>query len=137
MSSSRPGLCLAACLLNISEAGRKYVVENIARAALEENAQKHPEASVLSIFSDQNYNRSVIATAASVDKLGITENLVLCVPGCSVSLFGEADLPEKCSLVQRRKQLVWFTRRDLSVLKPDLGAAPAQRCGLTACFRAL
>lgn len=34
MSSSRLGLRLAACLLNISEARRKYIVENIARAAL-------------------------------------------------------------------------------------------------------
>lgn len=33
MSSSRLGPRLAACLLNISEAGRKYVVENIAKAA--------------------------------------------------------------------------------------------------------
>ncbi|XP_021779529.2 formiminotransferase N-terminal subdomain-containing protein isoform X1 [Papio anubis] len=34
MSSSRVGLRLAACLLNISEARRKYIVENIAKAAL-------------------------------------------------------------------------------------------------------
>lgn len=34
MSSSRLGLRLAACLLNISEARRKHVVENIAKAAL-------------------------------------------------------------------------------------------------------
>ncbi|XP_007934356.2 formiminotransferase N-terminal subdomain-containing protein [Orycteropus afer afer] len=138
MSSSRPGLRLAACLLNISEARRKYVVENIAKAALlGENGQEHPEVSVLNIFSDQDYNRSVITIAASVDRLGLAENLVLRVPGSSVFLFGEADLPEKRSLVQRRKQLGWFTRRDLRALKPDLGTASAWRCGLTACFRAL
>lgn len=34
MSSSRLGLRLAACLLNISEARRKHVVENVAKAAL-------------------------------------------------------------------------------------------------------
>lgn len=34
MSSSRLGLRLAACLLNISEARRKHIVENIAKAAL-------------------------------------------------------------------------------------------------------
>lgn len=62
---------------------------------------------------------------------GLAETLVLRVPGSSVFLFGEADLPEKRPLVQRRKQLGWFARRDLSALEPDLGAAPARRCGLT------
>ncbi|XP_049568287.1 formiminotransferase N-terminal subdomain-containing protein isoform X3 [Orcinus orca] len=106
MSSSRLGLRLAVCLLNISEARRKYIVENVAKAALlEKNAsaglqdteiddllrcahmlfskrlhtipsiflhigQKHPEVSVLNVFSDQGYNRSVITIAASVAELG-------------------------------------------------------------------
>lgn len=61
----------------------------------------------------------------------LAENLLLRVPGCSVFLFGEADLPEKRPLVQRRKQLGWFTRRDFSALEPDLGVAPARKCGLT------
>uniref|UniRef100_A0ABI7ZXD3 Formiminotransferase N-terminal subdomain domain-containing protein n=1 Tax=Felis catus TaxID=9685 RepID=A0ABI7ZXD3_FELCA len=72
MSSSRLGLCLAACLLNISEARRKYIVENIAKAALlEKNGHRYPEVSVLNIFSfsDQDYNRSIII-AASVNELG-------------------------------------------------------------------
>ena len=43
-------------------------------------------------------------------------------------LLGEADLSEKCVPVQRRKQLDWFMRGDLSALESDLGA---QRCGLT------
>ncbi|XP_047402358.1 formiminotransferase N-terminal subdomain-containing protein [Sciurus carolinensis] len=120
MSSSRLGLCLAVCLLNISEARKKYVVENIAKAAFEKNGQKHPEVLVLNIFSDQDYNRSVITIATSVDKLGLAEDLVLHLPGCSVFLFGEANLPKKLSLVQRRKQLGWFTRRDFSALEPDL-----------------
>uniref|UniRef100_A0A8C6B8A0 Formiminotransferase cyclodeaminase N-terminal like n=1 Tax=Monodon monoceros TaxID=40151 RepID=A0A8C6B8A0_MONMO len=132
MSSSRLGLRLAVCLLNISEARRKYIVENVAKAALlKKNGQKHPEVSVLNVFSDQGYNRSVITIAASVAELDLAENLVQRVPGCSVFLFGEADLPEKRTLVQRRKQLGWFTRRDFSALKPDLGVAPARRCGLT------
>ncbi|KAG8521023.1 Formiminotransferase N-terminal subdomain-containing protein, partial [Galemys pyrenaicus] len=61
----------------------------------------------------------------------LAENLVLRVPGSSVFLFGEADLPGKRSLVQRRKQLGWFTRREFSALAPDLGATPDRRCGLT------
>ncbi|XP_048200159.1 formiminotransferase N-terminal subdomain-containing protein [Perognathus longimembris pacificus] len=138
MSSSRLGLRLAACLLNISEARRKYVVENIAKAALlDKHGLNHPEVSVLNIFSDQDYNRSVITIVASVEKLGLAQNLVLHIPGFSVFLFGEADLPEKRSLVQRRKQLGWFTRRDFSHLQLDLGVTPARRCGITACFRAL
>ncbi|XP_070244744.1 formiminotransferase N-terminal subdomain-containing protein isoform X4 [Bos mutus] len=187
MSSCRVGLRLAACLLNISEARKKCIVENIAKAALlERNGQRHPEISVLNVFSDPEYNRSVITIAASIDELGnsvlaacleafqsidmevqegihpclgavdlipiyppsgvgveecgavarsLAENLVLSVPGCSVFLFGEADLPEKRPLVQRRKQLGWFTRRDFSTLKSDLGAAPARRCGLTVTLR--
>ncbi|XP_053452823.1 formiminotransferase N-terminal subdomain-containing protein isoform X8 [Nycticebus coucang] len=71
MSSSRLGLRLAACLLNISEARRKCVVENIAKAALlDKNGQKNPEVTVLNVFSDEDYNRSVITIAASIDKLG-------------------------------------------------------------------
>nr|KAF6353261.1 formiminotransferase cyclodeaminase N-terminal like [Pipistrellus kuhlii] len=132
MSSSRVGRRLAACLLNVSEARRKDVVENIAKAALlGENGEKRPEVSVLNIFSDQDYNRSVITIAASVDELSLAETLVLSVPGSSVFLFGEADLPQKRPLVQRRKQLGWFARRDLGALEPDLGVAPARRCGLT------
>uniref|UniRef100_A0A2K5QW49 Formiminotransferase N-terminal subdomain domain-containing protein n=1 Tax=Cebus imitator TaxID=2715852 RepID=A0A2K5QW49_CEBIM len=69
MSSSRVGLHLPACLLNISEARRKYIVENTAKVALlDKNGKKHP-VSVLNIFSDQDYNRSVITIAASVDQL--------------------------------------------------------------------
>lgn len=32
--------------------------------------QSHPEVSVLNIFSDPEYNRSVITIAASIDELG-------------------------------------------------------------------
>lgn len=42
MSSSSVGRRLAACLLNVSEARRKDVVENIAKAALlGENGRNH------------------------------------------------------------------------------------------------
>ncbi|XP_074071468.1 formiminotransferase N-terminal subdomain-containing protein isoform X2 [Macrotis lagotis] len=183
MSSSRLGLRLAACLLNISEARRKNVVEKIAKAALfEEDGKEHSEVTVLNIFSDSEYNRSVITIAAPVEKLAnsilaacvkafqlidmevqegihpclgavdlipiyplsgigveecgmvarsLAEKLTIHVPGCSLFLFGEADQPEKQSLVQRRKQLGWFSRREFSSLKPDIGTMPNKRCGLT------
>ncbi|XP_044097173.1 LOW QUALITY PROTEIN: formiminotransferase N-terminal subdomain-containing protein [Neovison vison] len=71
MASSRLGFRLAACLLRISEARRKYIVENIATAALlERNGQKYPEVSTFSIFfSDQDYIRSVITVTASINEL--------------------------------------------------------------------
>ncbi|XP_068926226.1 formiminotransferase N-terminal subdomain-containing protein isoform X3 [Petaurus breviceps papuanus] len=84
MSSSRLGLRLAACLLNISEARRKNVVEKIAKAALfEENGKEHSEATVLNIFSDYDYNRSVITIAAPVEKL-VNSVLAACVEAFQV-----------------------------------------------------
>ncbi|KAM5156305.1 formiminotransferase N-terminal subdomain-containing protein isoform 2-T3 [Callospermophilus lateralis] len=150
MSSSRLGSRLAVCLLNISEARRKYIVENIAKAALEKNGSC-VLAACLEAFRaiDMEVQEGVHPCLGAVDLIPIyplsgvgvdecgavarslAKDLVLHVPGCSVFLFGEADLPKKRSLVQRRKQLGWFTRRDFSALEPDLGAAPARRCGLT------
>uniref|UniRef100_A0A8C0IKX4 Formiminotransferase cyclodeaminase N-terminal like n=1 Tax=Chelonoidis abingdonii TaxID=106734 RepID=A0A8C0IKX4_CHEAB len=157
MSSTKVGFHLTACLLNISEARKKDIVEKIAKAALyDDNEQKHSQATVFNIFSDYDYNRSVITIAVPIDIYGIaacteafqsidmaiqegihpclgavdlvpiyplldvgveecrkvaqTEILTLHVPGCSMFLFGK-----------RRKQLV----------KPDIGAVPSQRYGLT------
>ncbi|KAF3824250.1 hypothetical protein GH733_008535 [Mirounga leonina] len=53
--SSSMGLRLAACLLNISEARRKYIVENIAQASLHEK---------------NDYIKSVITISASINELG-------------------------------------------------------------------
>uniref|UniRef100_A0A8C3TJX3 Formiminotransferase cyclodeaminase N-terminal like n=1 Tax=Chelydra serpentina TaxID=8475 RepID=A0A8C3TJX3_CHESE len=132
MSSTKVGFCLAACLLNISEARKKDIVEKIAKAALYDE-KKHSQATVLNIFSDYDYNRSVITIAAPINMLDIAEILTLRVPGCSMFLFGQADQPEKRSLVQRRKQLGWFKGRDFKSMevKPDIGAVPSQRYGLT------
>ncbi|XP_033025197.1 formiminotransferase N-terminal subdomain-containing protein [Lacerta agilis] len=135
MTSGRTGLRLAACLLNISEGRRKDVVEKVARAAVcEDNGKNNPlPATVLNIFSDYDYNRSVITIAAPVDRLDIAETLVCRVPGCSIFLFGQAHLPEKQSLVQRRKQLGWFNRRafNAATVIPDVGLSPTLRHGLT------
>uniref|UniRef100_A0A8D0G7B8 Formiminotransferase cyclodeaminase N-terminal like n=1 Tax=Sphenodon punctatus TaxID=8508 RepID=A0A8D0G7B8_SPHPU len=146
--------------------------------------QKHSQATVLNIFSDYDYNRSVITLAAPIDMLGnlvvaacieafksidmtvqdgihpclgavdlvpvyplldvgveecgtvarnIAERLALRVPGCSIFLFGQADLPEKRSLVLRRKQLGWFNRKTFKSMevKADVGTSPNPRYGLT------
>ncbi|KAJ7345484.1 hypothetical protein JRQ81_001434 [Phrynocephalus forsythii] len=185
MASVRIRTPLAACLLNISEGRKKDVVEEIAKAAVRENnGQEHPQATVLNIFSDHDYNRSVITIAAPVDRLGssvvaacteafslidmashvgihpclgavdlvpiyplsgvsveqcgtvargIAESLASRVPGCSLFLFGHADLPKKQSLVQRRRQLGWFSRGGFqaAAVIPDVGSTPTARYGLT------
>lgn len=63
----------------------------------------------------------------------LAENLALSVPGCSIFLFGEADLPNKQSLVQKRKQLGWFNSRifNAASIVPDVGSAPTSKYGMT------
>jgi len=65
---NKNGLKLAACLLNISEAKSYDKVEKIGRAAISQydNIQMSRlliETSVLNIFADHLYNRSVITIA--------------------------------------------------------------------------
>ncbi|XP_043853256.1 formiminotransferase N-terminal subdomain-containing protein isoform X3 [Dromiciops gliroides] len=151
MSSSRLGLRLAACLLNISEARRKNVVEKIAKAALFEENVNSVLAACVEAFQviDMEVQEGIHPCLGAVDLIPIyplsgigveecgmvvrslAEKLTIHVPGCSMFLFGEADQPEKRSLVHRRKQLGWFSRREFSFLKPDIGTMPNKRCGLT------
>ena len=53
---------LAMCLLNISEARNRQIVEKAARAAVLKNGNGIDRV-VLNIFSDDIYNRSVISIA--------------------------------------------------------------------------
>ncbi|XP_068428713.1 formiminotransferase N-terminal subdomain-containing protein [Clinocottus analis] len=70
MSSSSFGRRLVACLLNVSEAHRKDLVETVARAALyDKDGVRREGTAVLNIFNDQDYNRSVITIVASVDSI--------------------------------------------------------------------
>ncbi|XP_059822968.1 formiminotransferase N-terminal subdomain-containing protein isoform X3 [Hypanus sabinus] len=140
MASQRLNLRLAVCLLNISEARKKDIVESVAKAALSDKqafalitGQKKMQTTVLNIFSDYDYNRSVLTLAGSVETLDIAEKLIVDVPDCSLFYFGYADRPLRRTLVQRRKELNWFNRSSLKVKerKPDVGAAISPRCGLT------
>ncbi|KAM6955558.1 formiminotransferase N-terminal subdomain-containing protein isoform 2-T2 [Lycodopsis pacificus] len=71
MASSSFGRRLVACLLNVSEARRKDLVETVARAALYNNEGVRREGiTVLNIFNDRDYNRSVITIVASIDSIG-------------------------------------------------------------------
>ncbi|KAK2905036.1 hypothetical protein QQF64_033247 [Cirrhinus molitorella] len=68
MSCSALGRRLVACLLNISEARRRDLVETVARSAITDTHGKKREGiTVLNIFNDVDYNRSVITIVASID----------------------------------------------------------------------
>ncbi|XP_014340262.1 formiminotransferase N-terminal subdomain-containing protein isoform X2 [Latimeria chalumnae] len=112
MAYSGLGLRLAVCLLNISEARRKDIVEKVAKAAIQnKHGLRNLQATVLNIFSDFDYNRSVITIAAPIDEIDIAETLAALVPGSSFFHFGYADQPQMRSLVQRRKELGWFRKK--------------------------
>ncbi|KAM7380891.1 hypothetical protein PAMP_004161 [Pampus punctatissimus] len=70
MASSCLGRRLVACLLNVSEARRKELVESVAEAALYDAAGVRREGTtVLNIFNDHDYNRSVITIVSSIDSI--------------------------------------------------------------------
>ncbi|CAJ1078681.1 formiminotransferase N-terminal subdomain-containing protein [Xyrichtys novacula] len=71
MSSSSLGRRLVACLLNVSEARRKDLVETVAKAALYNTEGVRREGTtVLNIFNDHDYNRSVITIVSNIDSIG-------------------------------------------------------------------
>ncbi|CAL8326804.1 unnamed protein product [Lota lota] len=70
MASSVPGRRLVACLLNVSEARRKDLVEMVATAAVyNSKGQRREGTTVLNIFNDLDYNRSVITIVAGIDSV--------------------------------------------------------------------
>ncbi|XP_041857368.1 formiminotransferase N-terminal subdomain-containing protein isoform X2 [Melanotaenia boesemani] len=67
MASGTLGRHLVACLLNVSEARRKDLVETVAKAALyNTEGVKQEGTTVLNIFNDHGYNRSVITIVSSI-----------------------------------------------------------------------
>ncbi|XP_020488841.1 formiminotransferase N-terminal subdomain-containing protein isoform X1 [Labrus bergylta] len=70
MASSSLGRRLVACLLNVSEARRKDLVETVAKAALYNTEGVRREGTtVLNIFNDRDYNRSVITIVSGIDSI--------------------------------------------------------------------
>ncbi|XP_070694248.1 formiminotransferase N-terminal subdomain-containing protein [Pempheris klunzingeri] len=70
MASGSVGRRLVACLLNVSEARRKDLVESVAKAALYDTEGVRREGTtVLNIFNDHDYNRSVITIVAGIDSI--------------------------------------------------------------------
>ncbi|XP_068185850.1 formiminotransferase N-terminal subdomain-containing protein [Antennarius striatus] len=83
MASGSLGRRLVACLLNVSEARRKDLVETVAKAALYEPEGARRAATVLNIFNDCDYNRSVITIVAGVDSIREAV-LSACEKACSL-----------------------------------------------------
>ncbi|XP_044073054.1 formiminotransferase N-terminal subdomain-containing protein isoform X3 [Siniperca chuatsi] len=133
MASSSLGRRLVACLLNVSEARRKDLVESVAKAALYDTEGVRREGTtVLNIFNDHDYNRSVITIVASVDSITVAQGLTERVQGTGAFLFGWADSPLQRGLAQRRKEMGWFKKTpDLQAIRPDVGPQPQKRFGLT------
>ena len=84
---------LAVCLLNISEARNWCVVEKIAKAACSVDSSLHNadktlkcSSTVLNIFADHEYNRSVLTIAAP------TSNLKDCIINACKVAYKEIDL---------------------------------------------
>lgn len=72
MNNSVPSFRLVACLLNISEGRNKGIVESVANAAINfpsKSKNFNCSSTVLNIFSDYDYNRSVITIAAPVENI--------------------------------------------------------------------
>ncbi|XP_073768336.1 formiminotransferase N-terminal subdomain-containing protein isoform X3 [Danio rerio] len=85
MSCSALGRRLVACLLNISEARRKDLVETVARSAITDiKGEKREGVTVLNIFNDSDYNRSVITVVANIE---LIREAVLSACECACSLI--------------------------------------------------
>ncbi|KAI4877969.1 hypothetical protein NFI96_020737 [Prochilodus magdalenae] len=87
---------LVACLLNISEARQEGVVEKVARAAVtDDHGGRRNGTTVLNIFSDHDYNRSVITIVASVELIREAV-LSACEQACSLIDMNEHEGDHPC-----------------------------------------
>ncbi|XP_072274736.1 formiminotransferase N-terminal subdomain-containing protein isoform X2 [Pyxicephalus adspersus] len=154
MASRKVGMSLAACLLNVSEARNKEIIERIARAALFDSRGKSVLSACVEGFASINlsvhdgihpclgaidlipiYPLSSITLEQCGDiAIGIAEELVTLVPGCSVFLFGYADKSDMKSLADKRRALGWFKKKSeihVDSMKADIGPKPSQSHGIT------
>uniref|UniRef100_UPI00358F69A8 formiminotransferase N-terminal subdomain-containing protein isoform X2 n=1 Tax=Myxine glutinosa TaxID=7769 RepID=UPI00358F69A8 len=126
---------LAASLCIISAARDPAVVERVTRAAvISRDGKNFPQTSVLNVFADHDYNRSVITIVGPLSKLAIARQLADHFHHFSAFLFGAADRPQRRSLLQRRREFGWFTGGLPSPagMLPDVGPLPNSHHGLTA-----
>ncbi|XP_061649624.1 formiminotransferase N-terminal subdomain-containing protein [Phyllopteryx taeniolatus] len=84
MMGTSSGRRLVTCLLNVSEARRKDLVESVAKAALYDyEGVRRDGTTVLNIFNDHDYNRSVITIVASIESIKEAV-LSACVKACEL-----------------------------------------------------
>ncbi|XP_056389563.1 formiminotransferase N-terminal subdomain-containing protein isoform X2 [Hyla sarda] len=152
MTSSKFGKSLVACLLNVSEARNKDNIERIARAALFNIRGKSVVSSCVEGFTciDHSRHEGVHPCLGGIDLVpiyplsgvtleqcgeiarGIAEELVTQVPGCSMFLFGYADIAEMRSLADKRRSLGWFRKNcNVDEIKADVGMKPCGKYGIT------
>ncbi|XP_013873257.1 formiminotransferase N-terminal subdomain-containing protein isoform X2 [Austrofundulus limnaeus] len=153
MSSTALGRRLVACLLNVSEARRKDVVESVARAALlnsqgeavlsacqkacslidmNDHLGVHPCLGAVDLVPIYPLGEDVGVEMCAQEAQAVAQELTERVPGSSVFLFGWADSPLRRGLAVRRKEMGWFRKNpDLEAIRPDVGPEPQRRFGLT------
>ncbi|XP_037395186.1 formiminotransferase N-terminal subdomain-containing protein isoform X2 [Pygocentrus nattereri] len=131
--ASALGRRLVACLLNISEARQRGLVEKVAQAAItDDHGIRRKGTTVLNIFSDYDYNRSVITIVASIELITLAAALIERVLGTSAFFFGWADVPIRRGLAQRRKEIGWSRKvLNIAAIQPDIGPQPTRQYGLT------
>ncbi|KAL7881406.1 hypothetical protein AOLI_G00082540 [Acnodon oligacanthus] len=94
--ASALGRRLVACLLNISEARQRGLVEKVARAAVtDDHGGRREGTTVLNIFSDYSYNRSVITIVASIEFIKEAV-LSACEQACSLIDMNEHEGVHPC-----------------------------------------
>ncbi|XP_071975798.1 formiminotransferase N-terminal subdomain-containing protein isoform X2 [Engystomops pustulosus] len=167
-----PSKCLRTSVVTQTDDGKRTT-----------KGQKHPDTAVLNVFSNYDYNRSVLTIVSTSEQIGrsvvsscvegftcidhsrhdgvhpclgsidlvpiyplsgvtleqcgniakgIAEELVTQVPGCSLFLFGYADIPDMRSLADRRRSLGWFRKTlDVDTIEADIGLKPSGKYGVT------
>ncbi|XP_078795905.1 formiminotransferase N-terminal subdomain-containing protein isoform X2 [Oryzias latipes] len=153
MSSSILGRQLVACLLNISEARRKDLVETVARAALYNTEGEavlsacvkacglinmcthtgvHPCLGAVDLIPIYPLGEEVGIEDCAQEARAVAQGLTESVQGTSAFLFGWADSLLQRGLAQRRKEMGWFKKTpDMQAVRPDVGPQPQRRYGLT------
>eukprot|EP00057_Strongylocentrotus_purpuratus_P001285 XP_001197760.3 PREDICTED: formimidoyltransferase-cyclodeaminase [Strongylocentrotus purpuratus] len=114
MSSGRLGICL----LNISEARNRLILENVAQAATRSTGGSPGIlSSVLNIFQDIDYNRSVLTIAAPIN------HLKTAVCGACKEAYRQIDLSKQEGVHPRLGAV------DLIPIYPLMSSVSLKECG--------
>ncbi|XP_076854490.1 formiminotransferase N-terminal subdomain-containing protein isoform X3 [Brachyhypopomus gauderio] len=147
------GSRLVTCLLNVSEARQKDLVEKVAQAAITDlqgesvlaaceracelidmNAHEgvHPAMGAVDLVPLYPLGEEVGLEECGKEAQSLAAALTERVQGTSAFLFGWADVPLHRGLAQRRKELGWFQKDpNIAAMLPDVGPQPTRRYGLT------